>query len=430
MLKYLKQITFLHSLYIIIVCTLVGEMYRFNFGPEGGVIITDAIIPVFIAYWFSFKLLTQKKTWLTTFFKNQPKTFQYFLVFIVIALISLIRSFLFFDTKEVIIAAMYWVRFTSYGLLGFLTYHELKTKKEVFNLIWVLVVTTVLIAITGFVQMLIYPDLSPIVDQGWDPHQNRLVSTWLDPNFVGGLMSFTFSILLGITLYLKKSKLKTIMILLLLIIEFAMFFSFSRSTYLAFIVGVFIVTMLQSKKAFFIIFLIFTLQMSSSSYAVQRVLLMIFNLDSIFSQENPDATARFRVRSWLDTIELAKERPILGHGYNNLATLKSQRNLVHSGSNHSASGSDSSLLTILATSGILGFIPFFFLYLMSFLAAFNAWKDKSLDILYQGLNLGLMGGIGVLFIHSVFVNSLLYPPIMIFFFAVWGAATFSQGKTS
>jgi len=365
---------------------------------------------------FLYKLASEP----ASIWSKHPKVFRYFLVFIGVAFVSLLLSIPDFSPKEILIAAMYWVRFVSYGFLGLLVYQETKTKDQIKNTLLVILGFSLLLAFAGFIQMLVFPDLISIVEQGWDPHQNRLVSTWLDPNFVGGFFAFIFSFVLAFTLHIKKRSLKYGLIVALLILESSIFLTYSRSAYLAFLAGAFIVTMLKSPRVFIIIFLVFGLQVSSSSYAVQRVVSMIFNLDMVFSAESKDPTANFRVRSWMDTISLIKEKPILGYGYNNLTTVKNQLDIVHTESQHSASGSDSSLLTILATTGILGFLPFFLFYLITFIDARKMFLIKENNILAQSLSLGMLGGISVLFLHSIFVNSLLYPPILLFFFTIWG----------
>jgi len=426
MLQFLQKLKFHFFLYGVLGLTIIGELYRIPLATENGIILTDVFVPALVGLSFFYKLATEPRHQWT----NHPKVFRYFLTFVLIALLSLLLSIPNFESKELLIAAMYLIRFISYGFLGLLVYQETKTSRQAKQTLFAILIASLFLALAGFIQMIVYPDLAPIVELGWDPHQNRLVSTWLDPNFVGGFLAFIFSLGLAYTLHLKKGGLKYGLIASLVIIEFAIFLTYSRSAYLAFLAGAFVVTMLKSPKVFLIIIIIFGLQVSSSSYAVQRVFSMIFNLDMVFSAESKDPTANFRVRSWLDTIALAKEKPLLGHGYNNLATVKNQRQLVHAKSQHSASGSDSSLLTILASTGIIGFIPFFLFYLITFLEAKKVYLTKQTKQLSRSTSLGVLGGISVLFIHSIFVNSLLYPPILLIFFVIWGVFESTQNSSS
>src|SRR5690606_11520258 len=54
------------------------------------------------------------------------------------------------------------------------------------NLLIFLGISSFLIAITGFIQLQILPNLEGLESLGYDPHINRLVGSWLDPNFIGG----------------------------------------------------------------------------------------------------------------------------------------------------------------------------------------------------------------------------------------------------
>ena len=68
------------------------------------------------------------------------------------------------------------------------------------------------------------------------------------------------------------------------------------------------------------------------------------------------------------------------------------------------SGGDSSLLNVLAMTGLLGFAPFLALYL---LLAKKAW-----DLRRTGYGLGFLSALCGLFVHCIFVNSLLFPLFM------------------
>jgi O-antigen ligase len=386
-----------YFIFLIILLTTVGELYRLNIGPESGVLLTDFAIPAFVAAYF---LAGGFRTW----YKDIPKSFYWFLAFASISLIGLLLSLTFLEPDQVMTGAMYWVRTVSYGVFGLFAYQELKKTQSSFSVLQVVFIAASILVVLGFAQLVFFPDLAWLVQDGWDPHRDRLVSSWIDPNFIGGFFALIFVLFLPFVFKIKNKKQRYFLIFALLIIETALFFTFSRSAYLAFFAGVFLVSMLSKKRAFFIVLLIFVAQLGLSSYGASRVMSAVEN-------RTEDPTANFRIQSWKDAIKLTSEKPLFGYGYNNLATIKTERDLLRSESDHSASGSDSSLLTVLATGGILGFIPFFLFYLFSFIEAAKRRKEA--------IALGFMGVIAVLFVHSIFVNSLLFPPMMIFFWASW-----------
>ena len=76
--------------------------------------------------------------------------------------------------------------------------------------------------------------------EGWDPHIGRLLSTWFDPNFIGGFLGFILSITIALGLYYWKEK-RTKLALVLGIIGFigliALYLTYSRSGYLTLMAG-------------------------------------------------------------------------------------------------------------------------------------------------------------------------------------------------
>jgi len=341
---------------------------------------------------------------------------------------------------------MYLIRWIFYALLYFVTYHTIKSQKDFKNIITALTLSAVLLAIIGFIQLAVYPDLAELEKEGWDPHINRLVSTWLDPNFLGGLFAFIISILTGLALHTKKTTHKLLLTAPILILTVALFLTYSRSAYLSLAAGIFVISLIKSRKLLIIGLILITIGLAVSDRARERTGELMKSVTAIFTEtaQTPDPTARLRIESYNQTLYLIEKRPLLGVGYNNLRAVNHQEGFVTAKDIHSAGGSDSSLLTILATTGIIGFIPFILIYLIALRQAwqnarrtskartpqallFSASKARSSFEVCDssctakhGFALGLFGGIIALLVHSLFVNSLLYSPILIYFWIALG----------
>lgn len=395
---------------VILLLPLFGELVRLPIGPASGVLMSDAVIPLFALSWIIKNIVEKQST-----MPKSPITIP-FLLFILIAGLSLLQSLLFLSTSEVMSGSLYLIRFLQYGLLYFITLQTVETNAQVKTLLKVLTASAILLALAGFVQLAVYPDLAALEEQGYDPHINRLVSTWLDPNFAGGLLAFVMSILLGITLHIKKTKNKIGLLFIIAILGAALFLTFSRSAYLGLIAGVFIVSLLQSRKILLIAMFLFIIGLGISPRAQERVGELTQSVTSLISSsvDTPDPTAKLRLQSWGQTWEIIQKRPLIGSGYNNLRAVNYQEGFIKDVETHSGSGSDSSLLTILATTGIAGFIPYLLLLIIPLKTAFNTWRNKKIPAFSRGYSLGLLGGIAALLIHSIFVNSLLFPSILIF----------------
>jgi O-antigen ligase len=332
-----------------------------------------------------------------------------------------------------------------------------------------------LVAAAGFIQLLVYPDMTRLEEYGWDPHINRLVSTWLDPNFVGGYLAFIICIALGILLCLPKKashthtaeahsasavraaeaathgarSAKLPLLALIAILTAALFFTYSRSAYLALAAGIIVISLLKNWKILLLSVVIFAVGIGVSPRADQRLGELYQSAASIIfnTSENPDPTARLRIKAYEQTWELVTMRPLLGSGYNTLRYTNVKEGFVENSQIHSAGGSDSSLLTILVTTGILGFVPFAMIFILMLGKFWTGLKPPAANIahtaatrstahhsfstlhpLQQGLNLGMLGGTIALLVHSIFVNSLLFAPIMIPFWIIYGLISNNKNK--
>jgi O-antigen ligase len=256
-------------------------------------------------------------------------------------------------------------------------------------------------------------------EKGWDPHINRLLSTWFDPNFVGGFLAFTTCILFGIGLFNYKKIFKKPAASLMLagtsiIVLCALYLTYSRSAYLACGIGIITITALRSKKLLLLGGLFVVLSFSAIGKVQTRFLDLwesfqsIIGLNDYATLFNADATSRLRLTSWQNAISIIKENPIIGVGYNSFKYAQWKAGLIDSLDAHSATGSDSTILTIFATTGILGLIAYLWFYIK---ALIGSLKNSHTS----GYHLGLTGGLVALLIHSTFVNSLLFPHLLVFF---------------
>lgn len=403
------------GLFIIILLPVIGELTRVPFLPGKNILISDLAIGIFIVIWLIKKFSNTEIIGKTA---NKNPLLYPLVFFGIVGIFSLLQSLLFLHPSEVINGSFYLIRFIEYTLLAIITAEIVKTKREWNQLLTTLIFSAFLIAIGGFIQLIIYPDLGKLMEFGWDPHRDRLVSTWLDPNFIGGLFAFIISILTGIAIHARNFKNKLCLGLLILLFAAALFLTYSRSGYLAFAISIFIIGLFKSRKLLIATMVIFIIGLSLLPRAQERTEDLIRSAQSFIfnTTENPDPTARLRIKSWQQTLELIGKRPLFGVGYNTLGAVKFNEGFVENTEVHSASGSDASILTILATTGIMGLIPFLWLYICILTTAFKLWRDKKASQAHRGYALGIFAGIVGLIGHSFFVNSLLFPQIMIF---VW-----------
>ncbi len=222
----------------------------------------------------------------------------------------------------------------------------------------------------GFIQYFFWPDLTSYKYFGWDPHLNRLTSTFIDP-------TFTALIYLLLLIYYFYENPKTF---ILSLIYLSIVLTYSRSTLFA--------LLLSS--------LYFGLKKNKSIKLFLKTLLLVAITiivlpNSIGEGTNLKRTSTIlaKVENYKQAINTIWQKPLIGHGYNNLLSVKKP---INSYPDHSLSGFDSSLLTITSTSGIIGLI----LFLVAFFKNYS-----NLTIIQKSATISIL-------IHSLFANSLLY----------------------
>ncbi len=373
---------------------------------------TDIILPIFAAIWIFQKLVIDRKF---------PKC--YFIlpgfVFLGIAILSFLLSAGDLLFKEQVLSGAYLVRFFSLLIFGWAAVDLFAKKQEKEKFFRGLFGIVTIVILLGFLQFYLFPDISDFsTEGGWDPHQGRLLGTWMDPNFVAGLLGFMIPIALGKWYDSKSKKEKFWLGGLILISLFALFLTFSRSGYLAAGMGLGIFFLLRDPKVILIGVLLAGLGLATNERAQKRVGELAGTMSSIVFQNTDeiDPTASLRIESWRKSLELYNKYPILGIGYNTYRYRAAEEGIVDE-NYFSAGGSDSSLLTVLVTTGAVGFITFLWFLGTFFWQGMRGWwheKSKSSKVFGPGgeLPLGFATGIVAIFVHSFFVNSLLFPLIL------------------
>lgn len=171
---------------LILLLPILGEYSRVQIlGRE--LVLTDLIIPCLLP--FSFYAAFKSKDALSR------KIFLALISFALIAIISLGFSLFELPFNQVLSASLFLVRFISYASLSIWTFSLINNQNTANRIFKLLIVSTLLLSFTGYLQLHFLPDLQDLAEtQGYDPHLNRLVGSWLDPNFIGGLFAFVITL--------------------------------------------------------------------------------------------------------------------------------------------------------------------------------------------------------------------------------------------
>lgn len=301
--------------------------------------------------------------------------------FLIIALFSLVYSVFNFKSLNVLIGGLYLFRVIIYFYLYKLSLNvireELRLKETIFNS---LLLVSFAVSIFGWIQYFVYPDLTSLKYLGWDDHLFRLVGTYLDPGFTSLIIVF------GAVISFVKKK-----YLLLAFFAVTLAFTYSRAGYLALTASLFFASLIFKKFKAFLISLVFFLVVV---FLLPKPVGEGVNLARTYSISS-------RISNYKETFEIFKKSPVFGVGFNNICLARKIYLKDVDLSSHSCSGSDFSLLLILATTGILGFMVFVSSISKILLSLKRGYYAKVFLVL-----------ISALFVHSFFVNSLFYPWVM------------------
>lgn len=318
-------------------------------------------------------------------------------VFVVWALITFIYNSQWLSVDQNLLGFSYWARFLLYFCVYFILSRLYSiTGKELKDfLINLTIVSGLVIAIAGFIQLVLLPDLSILSLSGYDPHRNRLVSTFLDPNFTGAFLVLTLNLVFS--RFTFKSLRQYLLVTVLLM---ALILTFSRSAWLMLTISIFLFGIFKSRKLLFLSLLLGFL----AYFLIPRIQTRVAGIT------DPDDSAKLRFVSWERTFTVAKDHLLLGVGFNNFRSTQEDYgffdyNIPEGG--RAGGGSDSSLLLVLATTGLIGLVLYIVFYLSIIGASISAAAKG--DSLALGLFISMIG----LLLESNFINSLFFTPIML-----------------
>lgn len=287
---------------------------------------------------------------------SKPRVFRYFESFLLVVAFSWIVGSFVFWRAEVFYGLLYLFRLAAYFYF-FVFVWNFKDKKMLLNS---LLAVSFFSAFFGWIQYFFFPDARALIAYGWDDHLFRMIGTFLDPAFLGLIL------VLGLVISLHKNK---NLISLFLLAGIA--FTYSRASFLTALIP------LVSKKSW-----MFLLVFIGLIFALPRAAGEGVKLERTSSISG-------RLESYRQSFEIFKKNPLFGVGFNNICLAKNADY-----KSHSCSGSESSLLFLLATTGVVGLMSFLYLVL----------NLKSNTILHTSFL--------AVFVHSLFSNSLFYPWIM------------------
>ena len=305
-----------------------------------------------------------------------PINYLFAITFLIFSLLSTLFSISNYPFSDQFLVLSYLIRLGNYSFFGFLIYVLIKSKILPINDFQnILKFNFYFLLALNIAQYFLFRDISSLSIYGFDPHQNRLTGTFLDPNYMG----------------------------IYLIIYF-LFYELSLNSRIVSVSSFIMILLTESRSAFLTLFLaLIILLIRSPKYLLYIILLFVFSFGTSFINrielsKAANDSSNLRIESWKNAIQLYSLSPEFGIGFNNYRNMSKFYNLTAPENyySNSSNSSDSSLLSILVMTGGIGL----FLFLLYFISFGISVYD---NLIY----------LAVIFFNSIFINSLFFPAICV-----------------
>ena len=346
--------------------------------PGVNLYLHDLIIAALVCFWAITRLKKLKP----------PPLARPLLWFVAAALFSLLPALFRHPPNQILVGSLYLLRFVFYAGLYFVFSDPALVKNLKLKPANLLLVSGLTLVGLGLFQYLFFPDVRFLAASGWDDHFYRVISPLFDPNFTG--LIYLFALIL---LFFHQKKLQPLVYSsAAAAVLIGLLLTYSRSSYLALLAAAAVYSIIKRKSRVFLV--------------VASCVLLAFLLLPRPGGEGVNLLRTFsigqRLTNYRQGLTLWSQYPVLGAGFNLVryqpaAVTDPGRDL-----SHAAAGYDASLIFVLATTGLIG------------LAAY-------LNLLAKAFRLSPLAQVSLVaaLTHSLFINSLFYPWVMIWLWLIF-----------
>ena len=275
------------------------------------------------------------------------------------------------------------------------------------------------IAIFGLFQTVFLPGFAQMIHTGgvgvpsWDIQGRRLVSTILDPNFAGILLVFPLLMRLArVAEGLRERKWP------LLVLGAAALMTVSRSSLLAFAIGMLVIVSARGVSA-----RLMKLFLAGAVVGLPFITVFLAFVSG-FNKLRVDASAAQRLVPWIRAFGLVRDHPVLGVGFNAISYAQMDRGWrTYGGSDVSMDGG---LLFVAAMTGVVGVLLYMGMLGSAVRRARKLWRDETAPGADRAFATGTAAITVAVVVHSFFVNSLMLPFVMQLMWILWGGVRVLQ----
>jgi len=315
---------------------------------------------------------------------NKPIAF-----YIIICLVSTLFGAI-FGRVNLTTGFFFVLKYFEYMIVYFIVANHLESNKQVQNYLWAMLITCAIVSLIGIAQI---------------PEGQRVSAPFEgeagEPNTFGGYLVFMLSIVVGLFLTTPSFRNQLIYGALAVLFAIPLFYTQSRSSYLALIPAMLTFLLLSEKKQWIlaaILLLGITLPFIAPQAAKERVM---YTFTQGQRQKNVvevggvklDTSLSARIVSWREASRDYINHPFIGYGVTGYRFL------------------DAQYARVALETGFLGVFFFFILLYTIFRQTYDSFKVAE-DPGQRGLAMGFLAGFSGLLFHAIGANTFIIVRIM------------------
>lgn len=309
--------------------------------------------------------------------------------YIIICLVSTLIGAI-FGRLQLKTGFFYLLKYFEYMIVYFMVVNHIENKKQVRNYMWALLITCMIVSVIGITQI---------------PGGGRVTAPFEgaqgEPNTFGGYLILMISVVIGLFLTTPSFRNQLLYFFFILLFTIPMFYTQSRSSYLAIVPALLTFIFLSEKRVWVIVVLLLigtSLPFTAPKPAKERIVytftqgrdrMDVFEFGGI----KLDTSLSARVKSWEWASKDWIKHPFVGFGVTGYRFV------------------DAQYVRVITETGFLGLILFLILIYAIFRQTYTVFK-KTTESFDRGLSMGFLAGfIGLLF-HAIGANTFIIVRIM------------------
>ncbi len=277
-------------------------------------------------------------------------------------------------------------------MLGyFLTVNLMRTEKWLSRCASAIVSSSVIVAAIGVFQYIFgYARLDWLDLNMFSDIKGRVVSVFENPNILAAYLTITFPLLLYKTIKASTKAAKLLGFFSILTVVACTVFTWSRAAWVAMILSIIIMGLINSRKTFKVLFVLLLSLPVVSFFIPHSVVNRFMSIGSM-----ADSSTYYRVYTWRGSFEALKDYFFGGMGYGTSAYMEIYPQYAYAGM-EAVEHSHNLFLQIMLSAGIFGFLIFAVVMFMFAQKNFEYFKSAEYKSVKLSASAAFAGVCGVL----------------------------------